>query len=430
MGRTGRKRQQRKKPHFQKPQTQNSGTLHNLNRWMLSQNCVPKFALMPHFFPETGRGLMALKDIAVEDILLELPKRLLITTFTVSQSYISKIFLSDKLYDAQCVLATFLLFEKHLEGSSSWKPYIDTLPMSYSNPEFCSKIEKVILPECITSQLCLISKKCKASYLSLMASLKVLRSRNFVCSHCNLTFDKIITYKDFTWGYYTVNTRAVYLDCKENTKINVKGGNLALAPFLDLFNHACETVAVAGLIKKNESEFYQIKSLTSYKRGSQVFINYGAHNNLKLYIEYGFVIPQNPLDEIKFEISDIKKFLNISQTAYNFLRLHKMDDNMTFSSQGLSYSARNALFICTTLAQQHQWNEKIFRDKLDSHDRFRLDSLALKILDMKKSVLKKNLEKMKRCSFKSNSFLFAVQLVEELVQVLKNCRLILTEYAL
>lgn len=427
MGRTRRKRRQRKIPPFQKEHTQDTKALDALKRWLLDQNWVPKFNLEPHFFPETGRGLMALKDIAVEDILLELPKRLLITTFTVSQSYISKIFLSDKLYEAQCVLATFLLYEKHLKADSNWKPYIDSLPVSYSNPEFCSKTEKKFLPECITSQLSLLSKMCKVSYLSLMETLKILRSRDFICPHCNLDFDKIITFSDFMWGYYTVNTRAVYLESKESIKINVKGDNLALAPFLDFFNHTCKTVAVAALIKKNESEFYQIKSVTSYKRGSQVFINYGAHNNLQLYMEYGFVIPQNPLDEIKFDLSDIKKCIDISQTAYNFLKVHKLDDNMSFSLQGLNYTAKNSLFICTTSVQKHQWIQKMFRDNLDSQDLFRVNSLGLKILQMKKNELKQNLQKMIGCRYKSDSFLSAVQLLEEYVRVLESCFQIICE---
>ncbi|XP_033227059.1 SET domain-containing protein 4 [Belonocnema kinseyi] len=427
MGRTRRKRRHRKVPPFQKQHTQSTAASDALKLWLLDQNWVPTLDLEPHIFPETGRGLMALKDIAVKDVLLELPKRLLITTLTVSESYISRIFLSDKIYDAQCVLATFLLYEKHLKEASNWKPYLDSLPVSYSNPEFCSKTEKTILPEFVTSQLSLLSRKCKVSYLSLMETLTILRSREFVCPHCTLSFDKIITFSDFTWGYYTVNTRAVYLDGTENIRINIKGDNLALAPFLDLFNHTCRTVAVAALIKKKESEFYQIKSLTSYKRGSQVFINYGAHNNLELYMEYGFVIPQNPLDEIKFDLSDIKKCINISRTVYNFLRVHNLDDNMSFSSQGLNYSAKNVLFICTTSVQKNQWMQKMFRDNLDSEDLSRVNSLGLKILQMKKSQLKQDLQKMKRCRYKSGSFLSAVQLLEEFIQVLESCLKIICE---
>lgn len=38
---------------------------------------------------------------------------------------------------------------------------------------------------------------------------------------------------------------------------------------------------------------YEIKTFTSYKRGEQVFINYGAHSNRTLLNEYGFILPNN-----------------------------------------------------------------------------------------------------------------------------------------
>lgn len=45
---------------------------------------------------------------------------------------------------------------------------------------------------------------------------------------------------------------------------------------------------------------YEIHTLTEYKKGKQVFINYGPHDNRKLLIEYGFILPKNLHNAVTF----------------------------------------------------------------------------------------------------------------------------------
>jgi hypothetical protein len=42
---------------------------------------------------------------------------------------------------------------------------------------------------------------------------------------------------------------------------------------------------------RNQS--FEIKTLTPYKKGEQVYINYGPHDNLAILKEYGFVLSEN-----------------------------------------------------------------------------------------------------------------------------------------
>lgn len=426
MGRTRRKRQQKKERIIRKRNIQSAVDLDNLKSWILFQSHLFKCGLVPHIFPDTGRGLMTLRDIEAGDNLLELPKQCLITTFTVTKSYIFKIFLTEKMYDATCVLATFLVYEKHLDASSWWKPYIDTLPASYTNPEFCFKSEKNLLPEFAKSHFDLFSRKLKSSYLLIVKSLA--KKSDLFCPHCNLSLDKILSYNVFVWGYYTVNTRAVYLNNSNNFEINVKDNNLALAPFLDLFNHVCENVSTASFAIRGDSEFYQVKSRKSYKQGSQVFINYGGHSNLKLYIEYGFIISQNPLDNVTFEMSDLQQFMKLSDNVVHYLNKKKINENMYFSSEGLSYNARNALFVSTTLCHQREWNLKIYCERLDFDDMSKIIFFGSKVLKKKKWELEQSLKKMNNVFCMSESFLFAINLLEEHLRILENCSIYFNKY--
>lgn len=53
-----------------------------------------------------------------------------------------------------------------------------------------------------------------------------------------------------------------------------------------------------------DTDCYEIKTFDKYKRYSQVFISYGAHDNSHLLLEYGFVIPGNPNDVYEFTLGE------------------------------------------------------------------------------------------------------------------------------
>ena len=70
-----------------------------------------------------------------------------------------------------------------------------------------------------------------------------------------------------------VNTRCIYLDAKKQDAAD----NIALAPMLDFLNHTPDAKTEGRFCTKTKS--YQIKTLLPYKKGEQVFINYGPHDN-------------------------------------------------------------------------------------------------------------------------------------------------------
>ena len=57
---------------------------------------------------------------------------------------------------------------------------------------------------------------------------------------------------------------------------------LALAPYLDMFNHSPSADVEAGLdlVEDGEGHNYQIVSNVGFERHSEVFISYGRHGNM------------------------------------------------------------------------------------------------------------------------------------------------------
>ena len=170
---------------------------------------------------------------------------------------------------------------------------------------------------------------------------------------------------NFAWAWFTVNTRAVYF--KEtnhqhytNTYQKDSDGdheNLALAPFLDLFNHSSKANVEAGFIhqpKRSES-FYAIKTNSKYRKYDQVFINYGPHCNLRLYLEYGFseenndndFIPVFPREIIEIfishqEISSKDIFIKGASTLMEKSKLH---ENLRIDNNGPSWNVAALFYV-------------------------------------------------------------------------------------
>lgn len=400
-------------------------TYQNLKSWMILNGWKPICDLKPHVFETTGRGLMTLEQVQANNVVLKIPKSLLITTTTVSQSSIGKLF-SQKSYTAQCVLATYLIHQRHLGVESFWKPYLDSLPLSYTNPEFCTKSEKSHLPDFLTNELNCTKRKLNSSYLSLVGSIKLQKSQH--CDHCQESYFDIFDYHSFVWAYYTVNTRSIYLNnnSDKSSKINILGDDdMAMAPLLDLFNHNCETVADASLVEQS----YQIKALRSYNPGSQVFINYGSHSNIKLYLEYGFFIPNNALDQICFNLSDIQKFKKVSKSTCTFIKTSQFDKSMGFTCEGLNYNAKIVLFIVTNAhsssSNESSLKQKIYRDGLSPEDLKISYSLALVILQSIRNEYELTLKRMVKIKKRSDSFDVSVGFVQECIRVLDKSFVVL-----
>lgn len=87
---------------------------------------------------------------------------------------------------------------------------------------------------------------------------------------------------------------------------------LALAPFLDMFNHSHNAEVEVHIDYKRG--VYVLRSMRPYNKYDHVLIKYGAHSNLKLLVEYGFITPDNPNDYFEFDFENVME----SVKAYNF----------------------------------------------------------------------------------------------------------------
>jgi len=286
MGRTQRKRiRKKKKINCQEKEVENfhepiDSSIVELLKWLGIKTQLQLF-----HFPQTGRGLRTQKLIRANDNLISVPLKKMITRAAIQHRYPSH-------WSTQLMLSCFLAQDFH------WTVYHNTLPKTYDVPFYDC-------PQHVIEELPGFLKQ------------KIKDQLNIILEQYEKCKTLIPNFQKFTWAWFTVNTRGVYFpDCHDT---------LALAPFLDMFNHDANVKVDIEI----QSDQYVIKSLDQHwHKHQQVFINYGPHDNTKLYVEYGFVILDHPYDCVPLTFEDLL-ISNKSSTPYEDLnkKFEFLNDN-------------------------------------------------------------------------------------------------------
>ncbi|XP_053395994.1 SET domain-containing protein 4-like [Mercenaria mercenaria] len=338
-----------------------------LRQWM-TQNYGFRNCLVPALFPETGRGLMTKRAIKSGEIIVSLPHSLLITTKTVLDSEIGHVIKrwKPKLSPQQC-LSIFLIWERNKHTSSTWFPYINLLPSSFTTPAYFSQTELTYLPTAVRSKAVKECEKLEDTFNEV---------KQFSMKHWN-EFYKMLTSDVYRWAWYVINTRSVFYQSGQSEYLSTEEPDtIALAPFLDLLNHSPAANIKAGFNPVNKS--YEIITNDTYKAYDQVFISYGCHGNQKLFLEYGFCVPDNPDDEFEVMLYNLVILLFFSEDIVKackhfavehlskkmeLLQEHGLLKSLMCTKEGLSWKL---LTVFKTLAmdwnQLQCWNQ-VFTDE-------------------------------------------------------------------
>lgn len=369
MGRTRRQRSRTRKEKTKAPVNLSSDdSFVRLTRWMSSRGWKQPSKLCLAKFENTGRGLMARHPIQSGDVLVSIPASLLITTATVCNSAVGHILKTSatkaEVFLCQEILALFLLWERHLGNSSIWKNYIDTLPLSFTTPHGLHAYHVKNFPWFLQENVCnslQVTQNCFKHLSSILQKIS--------CDHCQIAALDIFTWDSFLWGWCCVNTRAVFIE-PENVpphSLVLKDRNcLALAPYLDMFNHSDTAKVNVDLNPANNC--YEIVTLQPVSKFKEVFINYGPHSNSKLFLEYGFILPTNVQDSVPVTFDHILEACKLSgcviQYEYNkvkFLKKHNLISQLYVSDTGLSWNCSTLLkILLTTSCDAKFWEQLSF----------------------------------------------------------------------
>lgn len=234
----------------------------------------------------SGRGLIAFKNIQQNEKVIEIPENIIITEkndfFKVSD------YPSLNEYDK---IAIFLIRERSKGNKSSWKPYLDTLPIE-NDLKLVFRWKFSDLTFLQGSKIILATK-----YLKKKIDTQFNNLREKIFEPNSLIFpEEIFNLQSWEWAMTLLFSRAIYL---QNSK------KIAMVPYADLLNHNPYSTSYIDSKSIPFSRSYEISMYSdrSYNKFDQVFTTYGPKTNLELLVLYGFSLERNPFESYEIRVS-------------------------------------------------------------------------------------------------------------------------------
>ncbi|CAG5097875.1 Similar to Setd3: Actin-histidine N-methyltransferase (Mus musculus) [Cotesia congregata] len=286
-------------------------------------------------FPGYELGLKAGKNFSVNDLLLQIPGKIIFSCETAAPELAA--LQNDPLIQhmPQVALAIALLIERH-KDNSKWKPYLNILPSNYCTVLYMTTNDMIELKGSPT----------------LEAALKHCRNIARQYSYFNQLFNnnsnpvsellrEIFTYEEYCWAVSTVMTRQNIIPSKNGTQMIH-----ALIPMWDMCNHEEGPITTDFNVNSDTCDCYAKRD---FKTGDQIFINYGSRTNSDFFVHSGFVTENNKDDGFKLRLGISKSDPLCREKTLLLEKLGFSSTTMTFllqdSSEPISEQMRAFLRI-------------------------------------------------------------------------------------
>eukprot|EP00931_Biecheleriopsis_adriatica_P010440 TRINITY_DN111516_c0_g1_i1.p1 TRINITY_DN111516_c0_g1~~TRINITY_DN111516_c0_g1_i1.p1 ORF type:complete len:704 (-),score=118.61 TRINITY_DN111516_c0_g1_i1:66-2105(-) len=252
----------------------------------------------------TGRGLVARRDVNMYEQLARIPYDLLMTK-EKAQSVFGEDCIDSGMSEYTAI-AILLIEEKYAKKESSfWKPYLDVLPtteeigasFTWSNEDLDNLLAG--------SPARNMSYFLKGKVLTELDTIK----ENVVAKYPDRLTPEIYTPENFMWAYAILTSRSVRLEYEDRDD-----SDISLVPLLDLINHnpdmtTCIAAELEGvkLPMGLETQERCVVALADkyYDKYEQIYISYGQKSNAQLMMLYGFSMERNTADYLEIPVGQL-----------------------------------------------------------------------------------------------------------------------------
>lgn len=264
--------------------------------------------------PQYGRSLVACQSIKPGEVLIRVSPQGLLNLKTLSNP-------TD--HSAQGQLAR-VLAEAKSESNHEWHAFTQVLPKAFSS-----------VP--LTWEIIGTSRADQQRGLNDPSCRKHISKQKSVFLQDFSTCGSGIPIEEYLWAWLCVNSRCLYISITSEAS-----NNITLAPIIDFLNHTGDG-SRASKMEYSSTKGMAIVAGPSYEPGEEIFITYGAHSNLFLLCEYGFVLSDNQHDFI-----DISSDIPLTEVQLSALESLGYKDEYTVSAQaGPSFRTTVALVAAT-----------------------------------------------------------------------------------
>ncbi|KAJ2782452.1 hypothetical protein H4R18_002258 [Coemansia javaensis] len=255
---------------------------------------MPKTKLTLARFAGTVRGMMATRPIGAGEALVCVPDRLLVTASKVRQAVLARAGAGAawRLSEHQALAYWLCAESAAAPGVSAWSRYVETIPGDFESVPLCalSGASPSDAPSAATPAAQWIAAHLPPSVERRVAEQQARLFGDWAHTRAALAAIGVAPPADwrrYVWAWLAVNTRCIHLG-----RAPAGHDTMALAPVLDMLNHST-SASVSTHFDAARRQFV-IRTHRAYRKGEEVFISYGPHDNGFLLAEYGFVAASNP----------------------------------------------------------------------------------------------------------------------------------------
>lgn len=247
--------------------TEHDHSFDKLENWLLSNDMRTKLKIAN--VSEGGRGLVALEDIYIGDVVLEVPLSLTIWEGVLTSELLEK-FSSDKNITYTEILLLWIIKER-LNPESNFKIYFETLPEEFKIGLNLGKDALALLKGSNVIS--------KIKIESTFTDREFTRLQSIVERNC------ILPREHFTPQRY-MQTRQLWLSNGIDTVTHDGTLQRCLVPFAGFFNHS-----LFPHVLRCDRGASSLKFIASRpcSKGQQCYLSYGNFGRSKLFSHYGFL---------------------------------------------------------------------------------------------------------------------------------------------
>uniref|UniRef100_A0A915ANH1 protein-histidine N-methyltransferase n=1 Tax=Parascaris univalens TaxID=6257 RepID=A0A915ANH1_PARUN len=265
-----------------------------------------------------GFGLEATHSLKQDTEILRVPRKAMLSWDQARKStMLKKCFEQDMIVKTMdnVALALMVCCQK-LSPDSSWLPYLDALPQTFSTPLYFSALElRKLSPSPAYEESLIMYRNVARQFVYFLAAVQrsekspsAKKDKNHAAAGMDPLFlNAPFTVSNFTfdlyrWAVACVTTRINFIPSQYAKDSN--GEPVAvpcLIPLLDMANHEFDYPLTVHF--STEGDYASIKATKDYKRGDEVTIFYGNRTNRQFFLHNGFVPDgENKNDTYKLKI--------------------------------------------------------------------------------------------------------------------------------
>ncbi len=226
------------------------------------------------------RSVFARRPIAAGEVLVSVPRRLMITNVDVyDDAALAAIREHEPQLQSKHSMMGLWLARRAREATSTWRWFIEAVPPAFPwLPAFRPADEVAGLAE--TRALAAVDAQ-------------VGGTRGDHALFETVLGDDVPALAELAWGRMVSATRCFRVDLED-------GSARTLVPVADLFNHRDAADATWGF--EPSSARFEVTSVRALAAGDEIAISYGAHDNALFVSGHGFALVDNPQDEVALSL--------------------------------------------------------------------------------------------------------------------------------